>query len=143
MWASELVSLPHGGVGWSVCVSSSWCCRLVSLYFSSQSFELIILCLVLKMLFFGKFVSRFISLPWVDVCWSVFVFSSRCCGSVRLCFFLTVLLVGQFVSLPHGAVGWSACVYCSECCGFFSIYVGSRNCGLVSLCLFVVILWAR
>ena len=72
MWASELVSLPHGGVGWSVCVSSSWCCRLVSLYFSSQSCELIILCLLLKMLFLGKFVS----LSRSALVWSVYISSS-------------------------------------------------------------------
>ena len=123
-WLGQFVSLPHSAVAWSVCISLDGA-----------------------------------------VCWSVYIFprsavnlsvclsSSRCCGLVSLCLFLTVLWVGQFMLVSHGAMGWLVHVCSSRCCGLvsvclsfgavgWSVYVcSSRCCGLVSLCLFLTVLW--
>ena len=61
-------------------------------------------------------VGKFMFVPHGAVGWSV-------------CVYRLVLWVGQFMFVPHDAVGWSVCVSFSQCCG------------LVSLCLFLAVLW--
>ena len=106
LWVGKFVSLSHGAMSWSVCVSPWRCCVLVSLHFSSQCCEFINLPLFLTILWVGQFVS--VSHGAVGL--SIYVGFSRCYGLVSLCWFLTVLWVGKFMFVPLGAVGLSVCV---------------------------------